>query len=338
MKGEMMATAVMRIETRNFATMKRKGETVLGIDEGGLIGLKKHNERVDINSNYELKSKSKKSDTIDSSKSEGNIYYKHLKNDEIEKLKSEKHRKNQVGAFEMVFDIQDLTPEQREIFRTQKAKGMKKIIDDFLQSSGIAERFETLEMVYHDDETNPHYHFLFSGWDKISQKWGYNDFFSPITHQEIKKDKNGDKVYKIHNRGKERGTVMRDEDGEPIPATTDVRKSRVQDLQDEWGEFLDKRTKSMSNKKAFASMLSFNNYVYSRFTKEEKAEITAIRGLEVEYYSLEDKSVKRKELRDEIISRISVITASALEIQSINNSDKRKKGNSKTLTKEVKPL
>ncbi len=63
-------TCVMRVETINFATLTRGGKIVNGIDEGGMHGLMKHNNREEIDTSYEVKSK--RTTNIDKSKSHHN--------------------------------------------------------------------------------------------------------------------------------------------------------------------------------------------------------------------------------------------------------------------------
>lgn len=317
-----MATAVLRMETRNFATMKRKGEEVLGIDKGGLWALSKHNERKEVNYAYEVKSKQSRKDAIDETRTKENIYYKRLSPAAVNDLQEKEHRKNTAGAFEMVFDFQDLREETLKNFKQNQEKKLKTLVEKFLEEQGISERFETLEMVLHLDEKNPHFHILFSGWDKIEQKWGYNDFFNPVEEKVAKRDKDGKKIPKKHNRGKLKGQVM-EIDGEIQYKTEDKRKNGAQFMQDTWGEFLETYTKGkMRNKKVFASMLQFNNYVWSRFSDEEKELVYSTRKIETEYYSEEEQG-RRIKLKKQLLENTSKMVNRGLEIQDKRNKNEK---------------
>jgi hypothetical protein len=276
--------------------MKKGGETIKGINDGGLWALSKHNERKELDFTQEtkfIKSKHSNNDNIDLSRSKDNIYYKNLTPEAVKNLEKKQKRKNGVGAFSMVFDFQDLRQNTIENFgkivegkNKSNAQVFKKLIEEFLKEQGISERFEMLEMVLHLDEKNPHYHILFSAWDNKKNDWGYNEFFSPKGEPQIVKDKKGEIIYLKENRGKNRGKFKLDSNGNKIPKTERIRKSKVQDFQNAWGEFLEKKTKNqISNKKEFSSMLSYTNSVYREFTKEQKEKLEELRKKEKQYYS-----------------------------------------------------
>lgn len=170
-----LMTAVLRFEKRNFAnTIEKNGGALLGIDAGSLYALKNHNERIELSNRFEVRSKRRTN--IDAEKSSDNIVYKTMTSESIEKIKKQEHRANTVGAFELVFDFQDLTKGERENFDPDHYKA---IIGEFLGYYGISERFEIIGLVFHQDEQNFHYHAVFSGFDLIAQKFAVNDFFNP---------------------------------------------------------------------------------------------------------------------------------------------------------------
>lgn len=78
-------TAVLRLMKRNFADKMTTDGTQSGIDNGGLIALKNHNERELINSRMEVKSK--QPENINTSLSGRNIYFKKMRIDEINEIK-----------------------------------------------------------------------------------------------------------------------------------------------------------------------------------------------------------------------------------------------------------
>lgn len=324
-----MATGIMNFKSYNFETRSKGGEIEKGINEGGLWALKKHNEREHLDFTQEtkfVKSKFSGNDNIDLKKSQDNIYYKRLKKSDIEELEKKQTRKNGVGAFSIVFDFQDLKKEVKDHFgkmRNDKksyAEIFKKIIDDFLEKEGISERFEILESVLHLDEENPHFHILFSGWDKKENKWGYNDFISPKTAPRIAKDKKGEVIYQKEPRGKNKGKFKLDKNGNKIPKTIQSRTSRMQEFQDKWGEHLEKRTKSkLSNKKSKKSMLHFSQSVYKEFPKEVKEELKELRKLEKIYYAANE--YEKQKMENNFLTRLMKFNRVALKISDkINNS------------------
>lgn len=288
-------TAVLRIETINFATLNRGGEIIKGIDDGGMYGLLKHNNRTEYNTNYEVKSK--RTSNIDKSKSKYNHYFKRLTSKKIETLKNIPHRKNQVGAFQMVFDFQDLTDSQKEKFKNEKhAKSKLKMILVFLKQQGVLEKFNLLEAVLHNDEPegNPHIHLCFSAIDNNTNSWGYNEHFSPIVGKEIVK-KNGIIQYQKHNRGKFKGKYKLDTNGNKIAKTQAVRANIIQKLQDDWDDFLLVNNLGYRNKKEYSSILQFPKSLWRRFDESLKEKIYAIRKRETLLNQLKDKDSKRYE-------------------------------------------
>lgn len=286
-------TAVLRIETINFATLTRSGKTIKGIDTGGLYGLQKHNNRTEYNSNYEVKSK--RTTNIDKSKSKHNHYFKKLTSSKIETLKNIPHRKNQVGAFQMVFDFQDLTDSQKDKFRNEQyAKQKLKMILTFIKQQGILEKFNLLEAVLHNDEKNPHFHLCFSAIDNNTNNWGYNEFFSPIVDNEIVK-KNGEVQYQKHNRGKSKGKYKLDSNGNKVPKTQAVRANIIQTLQNDWENFLLVNNLGYRNKKEYSSILQFPKLLWKKFNDELKEKIYTIRKKETLMNQLKNKDINRYE-------------------------------------------
>ena len=273
-------TAVMRIETINFSTMKRGSKEVRGIEDAGMLGLLKHNQRKLYNKSYEVKSK--QASNIDKKRSHLNHYFKVMSEHDIQALKSLPHRVNQVGAFQMVFDFQDLTDEDLVKFhdKTHATKHAKMILA-YLKEQGILDHFELLELICHNDEKNPHYHLTFSAYDSLSKDWGYNEFFSPIVGSEPVM-KNGEVVYQVENRGKNKGKSKLDSQGNRIPKTQVVRQSILQTLQDNWNDFLIRHHQPYRNKKEFSSLLQYTKGVWRAFSPELKEKVYAIRKKETE--------------------------------------------------------
>ncbi len=270
-------TAVLRFEKRNFADKMTTDGILWGIDNGGLIRLKKHNERDEINMRMEIRSK--RSENIDPTLSKHNIYFRKMSLDEIEEIKNTPHRPNGAGAFEMAFDFQDLTEEERKSFDVMKHK---ELIEGYLAAVGITQRFKILSFVYHADEKNPHFHAVFSGIDKTTGKFGINDYFNPKIEGDIERDKDGNVIYLIENRGKRKGLPMLDEQGNKIPKRKTVRKNGIQKLQDRWGKYLATTKSGYSHKKTFTSVLNFSKGVWRRFDENTKQRVYLVREAERE--------------------------------------------------------
>lgn len=280
-------TAVLRFEKRNFAnTIEKDGGTLLGIEGGSLYALKNHNEREAISQRFEVRSKRRTH--IDPQKASGNIVYKTMTSDAIEKIKKQEHRANTVGAFELVFDFQDLTKEERENFDPAHYKAM---ISEYLEKSGISERFELLGLVFHQDEQNFHFHAVFSGFDSIAQKFAVNDFFNP--KNEKKQRING-----------------------------------LQRLQNGWGEFL--QAHKMRHKKEHISALGFATSIYRRFDKDTKERINVIRKAEKLRLNAIDEgnSIKADKLSDfiakEALKVLKIVESIQDEQDKERNKDKNK--------------
>lgn len=273
-------TAVLRLETINFSTMKRGNEEVKGIDDGGMSALMKHNNRTQIQETYEVKSK--RDTEIDIQRSKYNITFKEMNYKKIKNLQNIPHRNNQAGAFQMVFDFQDLEEfERKQFYNKDYSKNKANMILAYLKEQGILERFELLELIIHNDEKNPHFHLTFSGFDKISNNWGVNEFFRPIVDY-APQYKNNEPIYKKIDKGKDRGKYLLDENGNKIIKTQAVRKSILQDIQDNWNDFLIKNHQPYRNKKEITSLLQFKKSIWRRFSKETKEIVYLLRQREKE--------------------------------------------------------
>lgn len=273
-------TAVLRMETINSGTLKRGGDLVRGIDEGGLIALMKHNNRTEIDNTYEVKSK--RDTAIDIERSEHNIVFKEMTYKKIKKLQNIPHRKTQASAFQMVFDFQDLEEfEQLQFYNKDFAKDKAKLVLAYLKEAGIIQRFELLELVLHNDEKNPHFHLTFSSYDKIDNDWGVNEFFRPVVDYKTIY-KNNKPVYKKIDKGKDRGKFLLDEKGNKIVKTMPIRKSNMQEIQDNWNDFLIKHNQVYRNKKEITSLLQFKKSIWRRFSEETKQKVYLLRKKEKE--------------------------------------------------------
>lgn len=326
-------TAVLRFEKRNFADKITTDGIQRGIDKGGLIALKNHNERELINSRMEVKSK--QSENINTSLSMRNIYFKKMRIDEIKEIKSTPHRENGVGAFEMVFDFQDLTEEEREVFDVLKHK---QLIEGYLESLGVSQRFKILSFVYHADEKNPHFHIVFSGIDTQSGTFGVNEFFNPIsTTSEIETDQDGNVIYLIENRGKRKGLPKLDADGNKIPKLKKTARNGTQWLQDTWSEYLAITKSGYFNMKEFTSVLNFSDGVWRRFDKKTIARIYLFREAE----KMRIQAIKNEEsetveeiesfMREEVAQLLQI----AQDIQVEIGIERKQKERTKTLTPKL---
>lgn len=276
-------TAVLRFEKRNFAnTIEKNGGALLGIDAGSLYALKNHNERFELSNRFEIKSKRRTH--IDAEKSSANIVYKTIASEAIKKIKKQEHRANTVGAFELVFDFQDLTKSERENFDPAQYKA---IITEYLEKSGISERFEMLGLVFHQDEEHEHFHAVFSGFDSIAQKFAVNDFFNP-------KDASGRRI------------------------------NGLQRLQDGWGEFL--QAHKIRHKKEHISALGFATSVYRKFDEETKQRLKLIRRAEKDRLKAldEQNTIKTDKLGDFIAREAMKVLKIAQSIQDEQDKERNK--------------
>ena len=270
-------TAVLRIEKRNFADKKETAGVVKGIDNGGLVALKKHNERTDINVRLEMKRK--QATHINEAKSGKNFYFKKLSFNEIKKLKNKEHRNNSVGAFEIIFDFQDLAENDIENFDVFKHKSL---IDKFINEHSNISNYKVLSYAYHADEKNPHFHIIYSGWNENSSSFNFNEVFNPKVQGDAMLDKNGSQIYLKHNRGKLRGQAKLDEYGQKIKKYQMLRENGTQKLQDSWATHLRENGNKYTHKKAFTSVLHFTKSVWNRFGENTKQKIYLIREMETE--------------------------------------------------------
>lgn len=273
-------TAVLRLETINFSTMKRGSVEVKGINDGGMIALMKHNNRNEIDKTYEVKSK--RDTAIDIDRSKYNLTFKEMTYKKIKNLQNIPHRNNQAGAFQMVFDFQDLDElEQQKFYDADYSKNKAKLILSFLNEQSILDRFELLELVLHNDEKNPHFHLTFSGFDKILNNWGVNEFFRPVVDY-VQQYKNNKPVYKKIDKGKDKGKFLLDENGNKIIKTMPIRQSNLQLFQDNWNDFLIKNNQPYRNKKDITSLLQFKKSIWRRFSEETKQKVYLLRNKEKE--------------------------------------------------------
>jgi len=270
-------TAVLRIQKINFGDKQESSKVVRGIQNGGLIALKLHNERKDVNVRLEMKSK--QATHIDEARSNKNLYFKELSFSEIIKLKQKEHRNNSVGAFEMVFDFQDLTESEHENFDPIKHKSL---IDKFIKEHEKISNFDIISFTYHADEKNNHFHVQFSGWNENSCSFNFNEIFNPKVQGDAMLDKDGNQIYIKHNRGKLRGEYKLDENGEKIKKFQMVRENGTQKLQDTWAVHLKENGNKYTHKKAFTSVLHFSKSVWNKFEENTRKQKYLIREMENE--------------------------------------------------------
>lgn len=326
-------TAVLRFEKRNFADKTTTDGILRGIDNGGLIALKKHNERDEINTRLEVKSK--QSENINTSLSKHNLYFKRMSLDEIKEIKNTSHRANTAGAFEMVFDFQDLTDDEQQNFDVLKHK---KLIEGYLESIGITPRFKMLSFVYHADEKNPHFHAVFSAIDNTTGQFGINDYMNPKVVGDVERDKDGNVIYLIENRGKRKGLPMLDDEGNKIPKRKVSRRNGMQQLQDVWARYLRNTESGYENKKVFSSVLNFSKGVWRRFDERTKQRVYLIRKSEKMLHKAirEDDVVSAEKLRTMMNIEVAKIMQIAQTIQSDIAAKRRGLQRTKTLTPEIK--
>jgi len=275
MIGGIKMTAVLRMEKRSFADTKTKNGLVRGIENGSLVAMKKHNERLEINHRYEMKSKQRTN--INEENSYKNVYFKRMSFEQIKKIKDKQHRFNNIGAFELVYDFQDLTEDEIKNFDVLQHKAL---IDEFLEEQSLGKKFELLSYVYHGDEKNPHFHLVFSGWNQEEQSFNFNDEFNPKKKGEALLTSEGNPVFLKHNRGKKKGEYLLDENGNKQIKYEMVRENGMQRLQDKWGAYLKDNNFRYSHKKKFTSLLQFPNYIWHSFSSDTQKKVFFIRELE----------------------------------------------------------
>ena len=270
-------TAVLRLQKINFADKRETDGFVRGIESGGLIALKKHNERLEVNVRCEIKSK--QATHIDAKRSHRNHFFKQMSFDAVREIKSKPYRSNSVGSYELVFDFQDLTEDEVENFDVMEHKLM---IDAFIKEQEFGSKFELLSYAYHGDEKNPHFHLLFSGWNADERKFNFNDVFNPKRQGEPLLDASGNPVFLRHNRGKLKGEFQLDKSGNKIPKFNMVRENGTQKLQDAWGSFLSEQGNVYQHKKKFSSLLHFPKNIWFRLDETTKKRVYLIRKMETE--------------------------------------------------------
>lgn len=286
-------TAVLRIEKRNFADTKTKDCLVRGIKNGSLIAIKKHNERLEINHRYEMKSKQRTN--INEENSYKNVYFKSMSFEQVKKIKNKPHRSNNIGAFEVVFDFQDLTESEIKNFDVLQHKAL---IDEFIEEQSIEKKFELLSYAFHGDEKNPHFHLIFSGWNEREQSFNFNDEFNPKKQGEPFLNSDGSQIFLKHNRGKQKGEYLLDEQGNKQIKYEMVRENGMQKLQNKWGAYLKDNNFRYSHKKQYTSLLQFPNSIWHSFDINIQKKVLFIRELERE--RLQSIAENNLSLADEI--------------------------------------
>ena len=315
-------TSVCRLQFYNFAKSK---DGRRGINDNALVALSKHNIREKIS--YVMEIKKKQAKHIKTDKSKNNICYKQLDYLEIDKIKQQKKetkaKSNAVGAFQMVFDF----TEKVENFDSE---AHKELLLNYLDEIGMLDRFELLEVVLHIDEekNKPHFHVLFSGFDKINQKFAVNDFFSPKGEKKVLTDIDENIIYKKFKNGKHRGEYELDKNGQKIPRLEAYRRNGAQWLQDTYSEYLQNNNYVYSNKKEFSSLLQFPNGIWRKFSTETKESIYYFRELENLFHQTKkedphDKSLQ--DIKDEMTLGVMDILEIAREIQENQYKDKQEK-------------
>ena len=253
------------------------GTTQKGIANGSLWGLKKHNHRDEVNNTYEHKINA--GSNIDESKSHQNVYIKKMTSDDIKKIQEQakSSAKNAVGAFSLVFDFKD---EELEGFDVETHA---ELIERYLDRSGISDEYSQIDFCFHGEELRPHFHATFSAFSKTKNKFNVNSFFEPELG-EIILDKNGEAIYKKHNRGKLKGEYMLDENNEKIPKRQKLSATTF--FQDTWEEFLEEEAPRYRHDRDFVAFFYFPNNIWRRFTPEEQDRVVAIRDAGKDYPKL----------------------------------------------------
>ena len=315
-------TSVLSLKFYSFAN-NTNGDR--GISNGCLTALSRHNLRMEINKRYEIKRKQQT--VINEEQSKNNVVVKGLDYSKIDEIKQQqkdtKTRKNGVGSFSLVFDFKE---QNKAAFDTQTHN---ELIEQYLQDIGLLARFELLEFVWHLDEKSIHCHLLFSGFDKIQEKFAVNDYFSPKGEPEPIRDKDGNVIYKKIANGKDRGKFEL-KDGEKVPKMEAKRRNGTQWLQDEYSAYLEHNEFIYSNKKEFSSMLQFPNGIWRNFDEKTKDAIYYFRDLENLYFETKKNNPKNsalEEIHKEMMEGVSTILQEARTIQEQQSKKKQTKTN-----------
>ena len=284
------------------------GTTQKGVANGSLYGLAKHNHRTEIRNNYEHKINA--GSNIDESKSQLNVYIKKMTSDDINKIKEQAKTasKNVAAVFSLVFDFKDEEPEGFDVEKHTE------LIELYLERSGISEEYEMIDLCFHGDEiANSHFHATFSGYSKTQNKFNINSFFEPELGVPIL-DKDGEIIYKKHNRGKLKGQFMLDDEGEQIPKRQKL--SATQFFQDTWEEFLEEEAPNYQHDRDFASFFYYTKGIYMKFSPEEKERINVVREAERNYHKLlrDGYEAEALEIKGFILSEFADLNGYALDV------------------------
>lgn len=312
-------TSVLSLKFYSFANNKN-GER--GILSGCLSALSRHNNRQEINTKLEIKRKQQTA--INEELSHNNVVVKRLDYSKIDEIKQQQKdtntRKNGVGSFSLVFDFKEQDKAEFDI------QAHNELINQYLKSIGLLERFELLEFVWHFDEKSIHCHLQFSGYDQLENKFAVNDFFSPKGEPEPAKDKQGNIIYKKIANGKDRGKYQLDENGNKIPKMEARRRNGTQWLQNEYASYLEHNEFIYTNKKEFSSMLQFSNGVWRNFEDETKEAVYYFRDLENLYFETKKNNPNDPTLKDihkEMMEGVSTILEEARIIQEQQSQKKK---------------
>ena len=318
-------TSVLSLKFYSFANNKN-GER--GILSGCLTALSRHNLRQEVNTKLEIKRKQQTA--INEEQSHSNIVVKGLDYSKIDTIKQQQKetntRKNGVGSFSLVFDFKE---QDTHKFDTQ---AHNELINQYLESIGLLERFELLEFIWHFDEKSIHCHLLFSGYDQLHNKFAVNDFFSPKGEPEPMKDNQGNVIYKKIANGKNRGEFEL-KNGQRVPKMEAKRRNGTQWLQDEFSAYLEQNDFIYSNKKEFSSMLQFPNGIWRSFDEATKEAVYYFRDLENLYFETKKNNSDDTTLKDihrEMMEGVSIILNEARAIQ-------EKQGKKKTKSNLLRP-
>ena len=313
------------------------------LDGGEIWSIHKHNAREELGIVKDNELKLMQNTSIDASLSKNNKCFKRMSWDKLKALKEKPHRKNTAGAFEIVFSMQNENAKLNEEFDVNEHK---KLIENFLNEFGITSRFDVLEFVYHGDEGigKPHHHFhiTLSGWDNSLEegKFNINGFFSPVIAEAFQYDNKGNQLFKKIDKGKDRGKLVYNDKGKPIPKTKPIRSDGMQNFQNAWELYLLKNTKYW-NKKPYTSMLQIPKSLYKTMSHEDKIQLFNFRELEkIKYEHLFFEEYQDQDLLDLINKKMNAILMSlneVLETEIINDAIQRNKKLENTKKKILTP-